>query len=201
MSRGREFQVLAHKELEALKQEAIGLKRKFVSLRDEESANASLGFELAVDAVESELMMWVELKDDDPDSAWNHLVDAQMSASDAIRAHLLFSNLSKYARRLEFLEKMLFPPQTFSSIGSTATSLECSICGKESGECDHLPGRAYMGKICYRIVKGLKVKEISIVAEPGSKKSRITAISDGEGMRNLMTWRMTEEKSESTASL
>lgn len=190
MSRAREFQVNASEKIDALRKEAITLKDTCISAKEEDSANCLLGFEQAAEAFREELVMWVALKDDDPDEAWTHLVNAQMAAKDAIRAHQMFTSLNKYSKRLEILEKVLFPPQTFMSTGSTATSLECSICGQESGDCDHLPGKAYMGKFCSKIVHGISFTEISIVHNPGSKHHRVTAISEGEKMRNLMTWRI-----------
>jgi len=195
----REFQASAADTLDALKEEATGLKTESISADDEDSANTMLGFEMAIDAIRNELQMWISLKDDDPDSAWGHLVDAQMATFDTMGAHPLFSYFDGYSRRLGILEKMLFPPQTFVSPGSTAKSLQCSICGKESGECDHLPGKAYMGKFCNSIVRGLEFKELSIVADPGSKHHRVTAYSIGGQMRNVMTWR-TEEETPPTSS-
>ncbi len=200
MGRGKEFQLAASTSLGALKREATEFKKRSILAKDGDSANAVLGFERAIDGVSSELMMWVKLKDDDPNSAWSYLVDAQVAITDAIQAHASFGHLSEYAGHLDVLEKILFPPQTFVSIGTIAASLECSVCGKESGECDHVPGRPYMGEFCYKNVKGMTMTEVSIVENPGSKHHRITEISDGRQMRDLMTWRVTTTETKKAES-
>ncbi len=194
MTPGREFQLDTHKKLESFKDEASKAKEKAISAEDEDSANAYLGFEEAIEAMKCELMMWIRLKEDDPDRAWDYLVEAQMGASNAISAHPLFEKFTKYVQRQDVLEKTLFPPQTYLSTGSVVSKLECSICGKEAGECDHLPGKPYMGKLCHRIVRGLRFTEVSIVQEPGSKYHRVTAVSDGTEWRNVMTGRVEQPK-------
>src|SRR5713226_3238391 len=52
---------------------------------DEEDANTVLSMEVALQTVLHQLMMWIDLKRDDPDSAWGHLVDAQLACEAAIR--------------------------------------------------------------------------------------------------------------------
>jgi hypothetical protein len=194
MTRGKEFQLQAYEDLDSFKAEIDKAKEGAISATDEDSANALLGFQEAIEAMKCELMMWIKLKEDDPNSAWDYLVDAQMDVSNAIDAHQMFEKFTSCTQRLDVLEKTLFPPQTYLSTGSVVSKLECSICGKEAGECDHLPGKPYMGRLCHRIVRGLKFREISIVQEPGSKHHRVTAISDGKDWRDVMTGRVEQHE-------
>jgi hypothetical protein len=46
-----------------------------------------------------------------------------------------------------------------------------------------------MGQLCGRIVEEADMKEVSVVEEPADKRCRALSISDGEMMRDVMTWR------------
>lgn len=189
MSRAKEFQLQSCRQLEGLRTEASSLKKEMVKVQDEDSANALLSFEEMITALASELKMWVALKEDDPNSAWDFLIDAQTATRTATQAHSVANHLDSYLQRLNQLEKLLFPPQTFLSPGMTIRYSECSICGSEYGECDHVVGRAYMGKMCVRIIKDVELKEVSMVEEPANKQARMHIISDGSAKRDFLTWR------------
>jgi hypothetical protein len=168
-------------------------KSNAVKNGNEESANALLSLEMLIRAMESELRMWVALKDEAPSDAWRYLVDAQTASRSAVAAHTIGKKLNalNYLKRLVAFETLLFPPQGFTSIGASVKYAECSICGQEYGICDHLAGRPYWGQICVRNVVDASLNEISIVSEPDNKCCRITAIQDDEGlMRDTMTWRV-----------
>ena len=58
------------------------------------------------------------------------------------------------------------------SIGATVYDLRCSICGQnlaEEGECEHIKGHRYDGKLCFWIVKEMEPKELSYVIVPSDK--------------------------------
>jgi hypothetical protein len=195
--RGIELQKDSLSHLEAFLKKAVELKETMIKVSDEESANTMLGLEEYLAAYASELRMLICLKEDKMEEAWEQLVNGQMF----LRSSLQASNITlqfggnNYVQKLTLIEKLLFPPQTFFSIGATAASSQCSICGKEYGECDHLVGKPYMGKLCYRIITKIKeMKEVSIVNDPGNKLCRVTSISDGDHARNFMTWRIQEDK-------
>jgi hypothetical protein len=114
----------------------------------------------------NELEMWIAFKDDNPNATWDCLINAEMSTINAIRAHPTATQWEKNASRLNDIESLLFPPMTFLSPGMIIKYNECSICGKEYGECNHIRGRAYMGRFCSRILKDVEVEEISFVNEP-----------------------------------
>jgi hypothetical protein len=85
MTRGIEFQKDACKSLGSLKNEVSRLKRVAIDQLDEDSANALLSIEEMIDALWNELMMWINLKEDDSEFAWRHLVQAvQGSLENAI---------------------------------------------------------------------------------------------------------------------
>ena len=59
-----------------------------------------------------------------------------------------------------------------TSIGAMVKDLRCSICGKniaEEGECEHVKGERYDGKLCFWIIKEMEPKELSYVIVPSDK--------------------------------
>jgi hypothetical protein len=67
---------------------------------------------------------------------------------------------------------------------------ECSICGSEYGDCDHLAGKPYWGKFCYIIAKDFEPHHIAVVRNPADKRCRIMGFSVDNGERNRMTWKV-----------
>ncbi len=192
MSRAKGFQLEAVKELTTLRQEAISLKEQMIKVKDEDSANTMLSLENLIDAMINELEMWVALKEDNPNKAWDFLINAQSAVRTSAQAHSIAIDLNAegYANKLHLLEKLLFPPQMFFSPSFIIEKADCSICGKEYGECEHIVGKAYMGKMCYRILKKVKeIKEASIVEEPAHKHARMLQFTDEWVTRDFMTWR------------
>jgi hypothetical protein len=196
LPRGIELQKNSLSHLEAFLKRAVELKQMMIKVSDEESANTMLGLEEYLAAYVGELRMLICLKEDKMEEAWEHLVNAQMFLRSSLQASditLQFGG-NNYVQKLYLIEKLFFPPQTFMSTGATATSIQCSICGKDYGKCDHLVGKPYMGKLCYRIIRGIKeFKEVSIVDDPGNKLCRVTAIQDEGHWHNYMTWRIQED--------
>lgn len=167
------------------------LKAEAIQISDEDTANLLLGFECVVGFLKAEITMWLMLKSDQPDEAWRFLVDAQRAAGDAVRSHLGFQHLRAHVERLHQVENLVFPPQVFTSIGIIVRCRRCSICGEEYGECAHLVGKPYMGRICHTVITELeRVDHIAIVTEPANKNCRITTFSVPGGMRNRMTWKI-----------
>ena len=193
ISRGKEFQIEAITKLTKLKQEAASLRERMIRFMDEESANAMLSLESLINAMINELEMWIALKEDNPNKAFDSLINAQSAVRTSAQAHCIAIDLNAegYTNKLHLLEKLLFPLQIFFSPGLALEKVECSICGKEYGECDHVAGKAYMGRMCYKIIREVKeIKEISIVEEPANKHRRVLQFIDEEGTkRDWMTWR------------
>jgi hypothetical protein len=190
LTRAKELQLDACDKLEILKAKASQIKKEAINSRYEDSANAMLSFEEMIVALISELKMWIALKDDNADAAWNHLVSAQYAARTAMQVHSVANHLDGYVNHLHVLEHVLFPPQGFLSPGMIIERSTCSICGRDYEECDHIVGEAYMGEVCVRIIEEVKeLTEVSLVTEAANKRARIIRISDEEGiLRDVMTW-------------
>jgi len=152
ISRDKEFQLDAIKKLATFKHRAVSLKKRMITFKDENSANCMLSLENLIDAMINELEMWIVLKENNPDKAWDLLINAQYAIKTSAQAHsiALKLNAERYVNKLHLIEKLLFPLQMFFSPGFVIERAECSICGKEYGECEHIVGKAYMGKMCHR---------------------------------------------------
>ena len=90
---------LQRQALEDLKSKEANIetkKHEAIARNDEDLANLLLGFQCVIDALINELEMWVLLKDEEPDAAWDKLVAAQVSSINAARAHSKFSHLTRY---------------------------------------------------------------------------------------------------------
>ncbi len=195
LARASDLQEAAARKIDAFLLRLADCKGAYVRASDECRANHVLAMELALRAVRAELSMWLKLKREDPGGAWDDLVTAQESlgAASAVRRQVEAdaTGLENLLRKLVFVECWVFPPQMFSSIGGTVSRRACSICGGEYDDCDHIRGRAYMGRMCYPIIQEFtQLNEISIVNNPADKRCRITHFSDEGKMRNKMTWRI-----------
>lgn len=157
---------------------------------NEDYANLLLGCDCVTSALVAELKMWLLLKEDKPDAAWDELVTAQMASVDAVHAHSGFAHLAAHNHKLEAIEHLVFPPQVFVSSGMVVGKQECSICGTEYGDCDHLVGKPYMGRFCYIIAKDFSLDHVAIVEHPADKRCRVQHFYVEDGMRNRMTWKI-----------
>lgn len=190
IARCTELQRRAIASLEDLRPRLADLKRGAIAERDENTANVLLGYECAANMIISELEMCVLLKEENPDAAWDKLVSAQMSCIGAIRAHEGFSHLVYHYQRFETIEQVVFPPQIFVSSGFIVSRQECSICGLEYEDCEHLIGKPYMGAFCSVIAKDIELDHVAIVENPSDKGCRIREFEVEGGVRNRMTWRV-----------
>lgn len=180
----------ACESLAGLRKRVASEKAQAIDRKDEDYANLLLGCEFIVNTLTSELQMWLALKDEEPDQAWDHLISAQSASALAMRVHDGFRHLEQRIRRLEAIERLVFPPQVFVSTGTVINILECSICGQEYEDCDHLAGRPYMGELCYLIVRDMDIDHVAIVERPADKRCRALGIKVEGGTRNRMTWRV-----------
>jgi|ERR1035441_8588366 hypothetical protein len=198
LPRASELQEAAVKEIEGFMQKLAERKLEYVRNSDEKAANCVLAMEFALGAVRSELAMWIKLKGVSAEEAWSDLITAQelLGAALLVRRQLELdtTGIENLLRRLLFIEHWVFPPQMFNSIGGRAKCRECSICGAEYDDCDHVIGRAYMGKMCHTIIGEVSLAEVSVVTNPADKRCRITHFSDQGKMRNKMTWRLEEPR-------
>ncbi len=194
ITRASDLQRQACTDVEELLKKIHSEKQKAIQSADEDYANLLLGCECAASAVLAELQMWLLLKEDRPDDAWDELISAQGACLGASRAHSCFANLHKYYEHLEVIEHIVFPPQVFVSTGFIVRNQECSICGMEYEECDHLIGKPYMGKFCYIIAREAEPNHVAFVDYPADKRCRLTSFGVEGGNRNRMTWLVTPDK-------
>ena len=190
ITRCSELQREATTSLGELRARVRRLKVDAIGERNEELANLLLGYECVVDVLVAEIEMWILLKREDPDGAWNKLVTAQMLSVAAVRAHPGFSHLVQHHQRLEAIEKLVFPSQVFVSSGMVMKHQECSICGEEYEDCEHLIGMPYMGEFCNVIPRDIELDHVAIVEHPADKGCRMTEADVKGGIRNRMTWRV-----------
>jgi hypothetical protein len=180
--------------LDVLLYNATRIKHKAVRRGEEDNANLFLGFECAIGAVRSELMMWILLKRDMPNEAWNRLVASQMACLDATRAHMGFAHCEQRLKALEQLEGQIFPPQAFMSAGFVSDRLDCSICGERYSKCEHLRGKPYLGQFCEVIHRNPKGDHVALVKVPADKRCRVVSIKTKDGHRDKLSWKITPYK-------
>ncbi|MCM8570291.1 hypothetical protein NE848_12940 [Gramella jeungdoensis] len=171
--------------LEDFLKKILAEKEKAAQKSENKKANLILCLELTAKALINELRLIINLKDDSPDLAWQALIDAQSQISSAMRNHPFNGDyLEGYAARLYGYEKLLFPKMLFASRGCTVANSKCSICQRKIENCDHIPGYAYMGEICYEIIeKIVSIDEVSIVPNPADKSCRIISFQkDGKNL-------------------
>jgi hypothetical protein len=93
-TRDRELQSAATLQIKSALESAAILKRELISLQEEDAANRVLCAEMILGSHLCELEMWIALKDDKPNEAWNSLVDTQMATLSAIDAHEIGSAIA-----------------------------------------------------------------------------------------------------------
>lgn len=191
LARSSKLQLAQCLTLDLLSYNATRIKHEAGRRGDENSANLFLGFECAIGAVRSELMMWILLKRDMPNEAWDRMVAAQMGCLDASRAHNGFADCERRLRDLERLEGQIFPPQTFVSAGFVAKRLECSICGGRYSKCEHLRGKPYMGRFCEVIHRDPRGDHVALVETPADKRCRVVSFKTKDGHRDKLSWEIT----------
>src|SRR5579863_7236404 len=108
LARSSKLQMEQCLALDSLLWGAMRLKHEAIRRGVEDNANLFLGFECVIGAIRSELMMWVLLKRDMPNQAWDRLVAAQMAYLDATRAHSGFAHCEQRLGELERLEGHIF---------------------------------------------------------------------------------------------
>ena len=113
----------------------VQLKEATIKENDEDSANTLLAIECFCQALQSEMLMWLALKKEDPNTAWDYLIDAQDWVKVSTRARYLERlQQEEYIEKLHQIEKVVFPPQEFTSPSYVIKSVHCSICKGKYGK-------------------------------------------------------------------
>jgi len=162
-------------KLELLKIDASQKKREAIIKKDNDLSNGFASFEFVIDSTIFEYKMWLALKEQKYDEAWDFLVDAQDSSTTSMQAHIVNGHLEKYLNRLLLIEKLIFPPQLFFSDRMIISKSSCTICNQDMNDCEHIKGKFYMGEqCCERVEKIESLDGIDIVKDPANKKCRMT---------------------------
>jgi hypothetical protein len=191
MARAIEFQRDAVDRLAAFAEALLERKRDAQTRQAEDEANLLLGILTMLNAVRSELLMFIALKEDRTSEAWDHLVVAQNDVGAAVRAAPQLASAERYVDVLLVHEQNLFPRQVFLSPSMLIGRSQCTICGSPYGECVHVAGRAYMGEFCVRYITEVdRIEEISVVGDPADKRRRVESVKADDGAhRDYLTWR------------
>ena len=191
MARAVEFQRDAVDRLAAFAEALLERKRDAQTRQAEDEANLLLGMLTMLNAVRSELLMFIALKEDRTSEAWDHLVVAQNDVGAAIRAASRLASAERYVDVLLVHEQNLFPRQVFMSPSMLIGRSQCTVCGSPYGECVHVAGRAYMGEFCVRHITEVdRIEEISVVGDPADKRRRVESVKADDGVhRDYLTWR------------
>ena len=180
--------------LDLLLHDATQFKHEAARRGEEDNANLFLGFECVFGAMRSELMMWIQIKQDLPNEAWDRLIAAQMACMDATRAHRGFASCEQSLEKLKLLEEQIFPPQSFMSVGFISDRLDCSICAERYSKCEHLRGKPYMGQFCEVDHRNPRGDHVATVKVPADKRCRIVSFKTEEGYRDKISWEITPYK-------
>jgi len=157
-------------------------KRQAASKGDEQFANLLFHFQCMLRCVQSSIEMWLHLKDEEYQRAWCCLVDAQEYKDVALK----IEDHDGIRRIEDFLGKVrdaIFPPWThYNSAAFSSTIGQCSICGEPFGDCDHIEGLIYSGRLCRRVsIQFLEGHHSAIVSNPRDRRCIITEISKDDG--------------------
>ena len=198
ITRNSELQRTACSNLEEMLTVVSQDKAAAIAEGDEHFANVLLGFEALLSACVAEIKMYLFLKEDKPDAAWTELVTAQDGFEAALRADRGFGeDIARQLQRLQKIEKLVFPPQSFLSTGWVVKDEICSICESDYEDCGHIKGRPYMGQFCVVHIRPLEVNHVAIVDKPASKHCRITHMKVSDGRENRLSLMIEPEPKES----
>lgn len=193
ITRGQEFQKQAIDELEDLVEGIRDVKEEMKKEEyGEENANIALCLEKIVHSLIEELRLYIDLKDDSPNEAWEHIVAAEKSVEDSIAVHEISGDFNAEERRqkLDLMKDNLFPMQMFNSVGGVVEKATCSVCGEDYEDCEHVKKLPYNGEQCVRKIEEFDIHEVSMVSDPALPMARWHVIEDNQGnMRDIMTWR------------
>lgn len=170
------------------------LKKQFLERNLENEANLIYCIENSLLAVQYELQMLVNIKEDKMKEAWGNLVNAQVIYGTVVRNYPFeLETTNGYVERLEGYEKLLFPKMFFSSVGGIIKKSNCSICKENYGKCNHIKGRLYNGELCVREISEMELEEVSLVEVPANKHCIMLQTTINNKTVDIMTLREQEE--------
>ncbi len=172
------------------REELNKLKAEFVNKKLENEANLIYCIDNSLLAVQYELQMLVNIKEDKMSEAWGNLVNAQVVYETVLNNYPFeFISQDGYIERLASYEKLLFPILYFQSVGGIIKKSHCSICKQNFSECEHIKGKLYNGELCCRVITDIELEEVSFVENPANKHCRIMTIEQNGKKIDIMTLR------------
>jgi hypothetical protein len=138
---GIEIQKQEIDNLISYRQELSQIKEDFKKRKLENEANLVYCIDNSLLALQYELQMLVNIKEDKMSEAWGNLVNAQVIYGTVVRNYPFeLESETGYLERLANYEKLLFPNLFFQSAGGIIKKSHCSICNEKYGKCSHLKG-------------------------------------------------------------
>jgi len=171
-------------------------KQQAAERENEHVANQFFHMQCMINALRSSLLMWVQLKENDFEGSWTHLIDAQEYTSIALRIND-YDGVRNLEARLNSAEESLFPGwKIYNSPGFVETVGKCSICHDSFLVCDHVENEIHMGRLCQRIDREIvRVDHFALVENPRDRRCIITKTSDDDGNEiDYFTWEKTGKK-------
>jgi hypothetical protein len=187
---GIEIQKEEIENLGIYRKKLFDLKQDFAKKKLENEANLIYCIENSILAVQYELQMLINIKEDKMSEAWGNLVNSQVIYGTVVSNYPFeLESGTSYLERLANYEKLLFPNLYFQSAGGIIKKSHCSICKKKSGKCDHLKGKLYNGELCCRNITEMELEEVSLVETPANKHCRVITIEKNGKKIDIMTLR------------
>lgn len=151
--------------------------------KDEKRANYFFHMQCILNAWISSLSIWVALKESTPQTAWNHLIDAQEYLSYAIRVSDDGIGIDRFKEHLAKIENTIFPGfPLYNSLGIVIRGGVCSICNKPLETCEHIEDEIYFGSVCRRIkITDISIDHSAIVENPKDRRCIITEFEFSPG--------------------
>lgn len=182
--------------LENFRKEIKSYKYQFIEQKNETLANVFFHFQCVLNAIKSNLELWILIKERNYEVAWKKLVDAQEYLEVALRIDGDHYGIDDLLNTLLQIEKLIFPGwPLFNSCGFIEKRAKCSICKQKYGDCEHLEGLVYMGRLCQRIEREfVRFDHSALVKNPYDKRCIIRWVSTEDGKkRDYITWKVTDE--------
>lgn len=171
-------------------------KHQFIEQKNEFFANMFFHFQCVLNAIRSNLELWILIKDQKYYEAWVKLVDAQEYLEVALRIDGDHYGINDLFDVLQQIERLIFPGwPLYNSCGFIERGGKCSICNEKFGNCEHLEGIVYMGRLCQRINREfVRFDHSALVKNPYDRRCIIQWISTDDGKkRDYITWGVTDE--------
>lgn len=163
------------------------MKRYFMQNNNDFASGTFLYSHCMLSAIKSIYLAFKYIKSDEGGKSWMLFVDA----SDYLDVARLF--LDKFRMNsaghehfvgfLKALENSIFPTnQLFVSPGAKETLGDCSVCGEDFFDCEHIERDIYNGVLCQRVNKRIiEANHIALVKNPRDRRCVIRTIESKDG--------------------